>query len=79
LDRYSKERRFTLVACDDTDRNRFCRIEAIILDNHCRSRFAGVIFASSDRPNLTSLQSIPRDRINEILILLGLRTARHDQ
>ena len=23
LDHYSKERRFTLVACDDTDRNRF--------------------------------------------------------
>jgi hypothetical protein len=46
LDHYSKERCFTLVACDDTGRNRFCRVEAIILDNHCRSRFVGVIFTS---------------------------------
>ena len=40
---------------------------------------SGAGVASSDRPNLASLQSIPRDCINEILILLGLRTARHDQ
>ena len=30
LDHYSKKRRFTLVACDDADRNRFCCVETII-------------------------------------------------
>ena len=79
LDHYSKERRFGLVACKDTDRDGSCCVEAIILDNHRRPRFTGVIFASCDRPNLTSLQSIPRDCINEILILLSMCTARHHQ
>src|ERR1019366_9849901 len=79
LDHYSKERGFALVASDDTDCDRARRVEAIILANHCRPRLAGVVFASSDCPNLTSLQSIPRDRINEILIHFGMLTARHDQ
>ena len=46
-------------------------IEAVILQNDCRSRLARVILATGDRPYLSTLQSVTRlqrDGVDKILV-----------
>ena len=56
----AKQRRFSWVGGNGADRNGFRGIEAVILQNDCRSRLARVILATGDRPNLSTLQSVTR-------------------
>lgn len=58
--RNAKQRRFSWIGGNGADRNGFCGIEAIILQNECRSRLARVILATGDRPYFSTPQSVTR-------------------
>ena len=56
----AEQRRISWIVGNGADRNGFRGIEAVILQNDCRSRLAHVILATGERPNLSTLQSLTR-------------------
>ena len=54
----AEQRRISWIGGNGADRNGFRGIEAVILQNDCRSRLARVILATGDRPYFTTPQSV---------------------
>ena len=58
--RNAKQRRLSWIGGNDADRDGFGGIEAVILQNDRRPRFASVILSPGDRPYFSTLQSVTR-------------------
>ena len=55
FDSEAKPWRFHWICSERADRNGFCLIESIILNDYRRTRVAGIVFASRNRPNIAVL------------------------
>ena len=55
FDGEAEQWRFRWIGSERADRNGFCLIESIILNDYRWTRFAGIVFASRHSPNLAAL------------------------